>query len=66
MSRINHARHAHRGRQTEAALPYASLRKGRGHVSAKPASAGRSLGSEEIAAYAAMMGITVSARKNPR
>lgn len=66
MSRMNHARHAHRGRQTEAALPYASLRKGRGHASAKPANPGRSLGPEEIAAYAATMGITVSARKTSR
>lgn len=61
MSRINHARHIHRGRQTEFALPYKSLTR-QNIGKAKPANAGRSLSAEEKAAIAAQLGLTLSAR----
>lgn len=60
MSKMNHARHSHRGRPTEMAFsPKSRWAK---HQPAKAATPGRSLSHEEIAKHAAAMGISISLR----
>lgn len=60
MSKLNHARHAHRGRQTE--MAFSGRPKWNGHQPAKAANKGRSLSRDEIAAHAASLGIALSSR----
>lgn len=61
MSRINHSRHVHRGRQIEYALSYQSIYKMK-QGKAKAANEGRSLTAEELAAEAARMGVGLVSR----
>tara|TARA_B100000745_G_scaffold24334_1_gene16091 strand:- start:132 stop:314 length:183 start_codon:yes stop_codon:yes gene_type:complete len=60
MSRLNHARLQHRGRQCEFALPYGMRRASNDNASAKAANAGRSLNAEERARVAASYGYKVA------
>lgn len=60
MSRLNHARHQHRGRLSESALPYAMRRSSNDNGPAKAANAGRSLNAEERAKVAASYGYKVA------
>lgn len=59
MSRMNHSRHAHRGRPTEQAFP---ARRFSANSRAVAANAGRSLSPSEIAAWASRHGVAVVAR----
>lgn len=56
MSRLNHARHQHRGRRSESALPYRALRATNDNRPARAANAGRILTAEERARIAAQYG----------
>lgn len=60
MSRINHARHAHRGRATE--MAFAPKPRWNPNSKAVAASPARSLSPEAIAAWAASRGCAVAAR----
>lgn len=60
MSKMNHARHAHRGRQTE--MAFSNTSKWAKHQPAKAANTGRSLSRAEIAAHAAALGVSLSSR----
>lgn len=59
MARLNHAKHAHRGRPTESAF---SRQPSGWHTPAKAAGPARSLSSEAKAAWAAQHGVLLSAR----
>ena len=59
MSRLNHAKLAHRGRNTE--MAFAPRPKWNPNDRAKAASTGHSLSPEAVAAWAAQHGIAVSA-----
>lgn len=56
MSRMNHSRHAHRGRPTEQAFPGRRWNPNSRAVAAGPA---RSLSPNEVAAWAAAHGVPV-------
>lgn len=56
MSRLNHARHQHRGRLSESALPYRARKASNDNAPAKAANAGRVLGGDEKARIAAQYG----------
>lgn len=60
MARLNHARHQHRGRLSESALPYGMRRASNDNAPAKAANAGRSLSAEERAKVAASYGYAVA------
>ncbi len=58
MSRINHAKHAHRGRPTECA--FSRTPAWARHSPAKAANAGRSLSADEKARWAASHGFAIA------
>ena len=60
MSRMNHARHQHRGRTSEAALPYRARQASNDNAPAKAANAGRVLSASDREQVAAQYGYAVA------